>query len=388
MASIYDHLPPPSVSPAATPASKPRVLIVDDQPINVKLLERKLEREGMDSLIAENGRRCVEMALELRPDLILLDVMMPEMDGMEACRILRSRAETREIPVIFITARSGRDGKLEGLGAGAVDYIVKPVDLDETMARVRTHLRMREYHRENLALQARLAEARRQALVGQLTLGLSHNLNNLLGIVVGYLDLLRAAPESRASVERSAAGMDRGLRRIRDVIAQVIRLGEHTRPALFPASLVALLRNATETFRADHDYRGALRIELGVPDAFRFPTDAPELVAALVRLLRNACESVERLRGAEPDIVVAAELAGDGPARRLIIRISDNGAGIEPALKETLFEPFISVKSDVGAGMGLPLARHAIERLGGVLTLENLPAGGAVATVSLPAATA
>lgn len=154
MASIFDHLPKPEVkAPEPGPDRKPRVLVVDDQPINVKLLERKLEREGMEPLLAGNGRECVDVALAERPDIILLDVMMPEMDGIEACRILQSYPETRDIPVIFITARSGKEGKLEGLGAGAVDYIVKPIDLDETVARVRTQLRMREYHRENLALQ-------------------------------------------------------------------------------------------------------------------------------------------------------------------------------------------------------------------------------------------
>ncbi len=385
MSSIFDHLPKPATSPGAPGAARPpRVLVVDDQPINVKLLERKLEREGMLPLVAENGRQCVELALAERPDIILLDVMMPEMDGIEACRILQERPETREIPVIFITARAGKEGKLEGLGAGAVDYIVKPIDLDETMARVRTQLRVRDYHRENLALQQRLAEARRQAMLGQLTLGLSHNLNNLLGIVVGYLDLMRTAPSNAPLVNRSIDGMDRGLRRIGNIISQVLVLGEHTRPPLHDASLRDIVRDALETMRTEKEYEGELDSELGELENLRLRTNAETLKIVLVRLLSNAADATSRRITPRAKITLSAVADGPSDARRLILRIRDNGPGIDPSVADTLFEPFISVKADVGAGLGLPLARHAVERLGGTLALSNAADSGAVATVSLP----
>ncbi len=388
MASIFDHLPKPQVkAPVSNPDRKPRVLIVDDQPINVKLLERKLEREGMEPLMAGNGRECVEIALAERPDIILLDVMMPEMDGIEACTILQSKPETRDIPVIFITARSGKEGKIEGLGAGAVDYIVKPIDLDETIARVRTHLRMREYHRENLALQAGLAEARRQAIVGQLTLGLSHNLNNLLGIVVGYTDLMRTAPGNEALVRRSMAGMDKGLRRIGNVISQVLLLGEHSRPALSLRLLGEIVRDAVETFRLDGDYSGELAVDFGGVSDFRFLTNAETLKVVIGRLLSNAAEAAGRRPVNKPQIAVSASVVGAGDSRRILIRVQDNGTGLEPSVSEAIFEPFISVKADVGAGLGLPLARHAVELLGGTLSLEDIPGGGAAATIALPVLT-
>lgn len=384
MASIFDHLPKPELAPAGpAPARAPRVLVVDDQPINVKLLERKLEREGMLPLVAENGLQCLEIARAERPDIILLDVMMPEMDGIEACRLLQAKPETREIPIIFITARSGKDGKLEGLGAGAVDYIVKPIDLDETMARVRTQLRVRDYHRENLALQQRLAEARRQAMLGQITLGLSHNLNNLLGIVVGYLDLMRTAPGNAALVTRSIGGMDKGLRRIGQLISQVLILGEHTRPIRHEASLADIVRDACATFASEQEYEGELTTALGELATLRFVTNAATLKAALVRVLHNAADATGRVRH-PARIVLSAEFNGSGAARRLILNVKDNGAGLDRALADTLFEPFISVKAEVGAGLGLPLARHAVELLGGTLALADSPDGGAIATLSLP----
>ncbi|MEI6862607.1 MAG: response regulator, partial [Verrucomicrobiota bacterium] len=104
----------------------PKILIVDDQPVNVQLLRRKLEREGMRIVSAYHGAEVPALVAREKPDLILLDVMMPDIDGIEVCQRLQENEETRAIPVIFITARASKEGKLEGLGVGAVDYITKP----------------------------------------------------------------------------------------------------------------------------------------------------------------------------------------------------------------------------------------------------------------------
>ena len=147
----------------------PKILVVDDQPINVQLLKRKLEREGLTVVAAYNGLEALDLVAKDKPDLILLDVMMPDMDGIEVCQRLQSNEETRPIPVIFITARTSKEGKLEGLGVGAVDYITKPIDLDETLARVQTQLRFVAINREMADLQRRLAESRRIATIGSST---------------------------------------------------------------------------------------------------------------------------------------------------------------------------------------------------------------------------
>ena len=143
-----------------------RILVVDDQPINVQLLKRKLERGGLDVSTANNGLEALEQVRLHKPDLILLDLMMPDMDGIEVCQRLQASSETRSIPVIFVTARTTKESKLEGLAVGAVDYITKPIDLDETVARVQTQLRFAAINRENLELQRRLEESRRAATIG------------------------------------------------------------------------------------------------------------------------------------------------------------------------------------------------------------------------------
>jgi len=179
------------------------ILIVDDQPINVQLLKRKLEREGLRVVAAYSGIEALDVVRKEKPDLILLDVMMPDMDGIEVCQRLQASDDTRTIPVIFVTARTSKEGKIEGLNVGAVDYITKPIDLDETLARVQTQLRFVAINREMLDLQRRLVDARRASTIGAVTQGIAHNLNNLLGVVMGHLDLIKAYYDKPEQVKKN-----------------------------------------------------------------------------------------------------------------------------------------------------------------------------------------
>ena len=107
-------------------------------------------------LTAFRGEQAIRLAEEEKPDIILLDIMMPEVDGFEVCRRLKESKQTRSIPVIFITAKTSREGKLKGLDTGAADYITKPIDLEETIARINTQLKIQRNHEQNLNLQSRL----------------------------------------------------------------------------------------------------------------------------------------------------------------------------------------------------------------------------------------
>ena len=184
--------------------AKERILVVDDQPINVQLLKRKLERGGLEVSTANNGLEALEQVKAHKPDLILLDLMMPDMDGIEVCQRLQASSDHRSIPVIFVTARTTKESKLEGLAVGAVDYITKPIDLDETVARVTTQLRFAAINRENLELQRRLEESRRAATIGAVAQGIAHNLNNLLGVVIGYLDLIKTSYDKPQTVKKNS----------------------------------------------------------------------------------------------------------------------------------------------------------------------------------------
>jgi two-component system cell cycle response regulator len=140
------------------------ILVADDEPINRKLIQRRLERAGYSVLVAENGREAVEAALAHLPDLIILDVMMPVMDGLEACRLIKDNEATRAIPVIFLSARDETDVKVSGLSLGADDYISKPFKAEELLARVEVAMRLK---RERERLRRSAEEAHATALVAQ-----------------------------------------------------------------------------------------------------------------------------------------------------------------------------------------------------------------------------
>lgn len=364
---------------------QPKILVVDDQPINIKLLQRKLERQGMEVFVAYNGRECLDIVGDAKPDLILLDIMMPEMDGIETCQRLKSNPETETIPIIFITAKASKEGKLEGLDAGAVDYITKPIDLDETLARVRTQLRLQEMFRENLSLQERLGDARKAAAVGAITQGIAHNLNNLLGVVVGYLDLIKNGHDSPDMVKRSVGLMDHAITRMVNIIRQLGTIANNERHELASLSVPDLLDSTVERFKEEYEIPAEVNIESELPDGVRISANAETFEVVLGKLLINAWESYQKgtADDARPITLCASIQREKGPAM-LELRVIDKGTGIDAEVTDTLFEPFITTKTSVGRGMGLTIARHTIRNMEGDLQLTENTEGGVTATLTHP----
>jgi len=142
-----------------TETSKDVLLIVDDIPANISVLSYFLEGKGFEILIAKNGKRAIKKAEYAHPDLILLDVMMPEMDGFEACQILKSQDSTKEIPIIFMTALADTLDKVKGFELGAVDYITKPIQQEEVLARINAHLNLYKLQRQLQTRTEQLDEA-------------------------------------------------------------------------------------------------------------------------------------------------------------------------------------------------------------------------------------
>ena len=151
-----------TMDPSNRPSKPLSVLIVDDTPKNLQVLGSVISREGYRVAAATHGVQALEMVGVIRPDLILLDIMMPEMDGFEVCRRLQASAETRDIPVIFLTARSESEDIVKGFEVGAVDYLTKPFNTAELVARVRSHLELKRTQDLRRQLIAELREALEQ----------------------------------------------------------------------------------------------------------------------------------------------------------------------------------------------------------------------------------
>src|SRR5215213_3391917 len=268
----------------------PSILVVDDQPINVQLLKRKLEREGIRVTAAYNGLEALEDVKKDKPDLILLNVMMPDMDGIEVCQRLQANEGTRGIPVIFITARTTKESKLEGLGVGAVDYITKPIDLDETLARVQTQLRFVTIKRQLVDLTRRLEESRKAATIGAVTQGIAHNLNNLLGVVIGYLDLVKAYYDKPEQVKKNAQHVEDAVARIVTIIKQLSTLVVRSRPPFIKASLQKLLEGGVARFHQDYRLTAPVTVDNPLEDLM-IDTNYEVVEEVLSKVLINAWES-------------------------------------------------------------------------------------------------
>jgi two-component system sensor histidine kinase/response regulator len=359
----------------------PRILVVDDKFINVQLLKRKLEREGLHVIAAYSGREALNAVESELPDLILLDVMMPDMDGIEVCSRLQSNETTRSIPIIFITARSSKEGKIEGLAVGAVDYITKPIDLDETLARVQTQLRFVAINREMVDLQRRLVEARRTATIGAVAQGISHNLNNLLGVVIGYLDLVKSNAHKPESVIRNVTHVENAVQRIVTIIKQLSSMVGKTRLPTQPFLLGNLLSGAVRRFEQETETRGLVEIENPLKDLY-IDTHIEVFESTIAALLTNGWEASARSDSQNMTITTSKKQVGN--ASYVEFRITDSGHGIDPDFHDQIFDPFISTKHTVGVGMGLTVARHSLRNMGGDLNLESRPNGGSVAIARHP----
>jgi len=195
---------------------QPTLLIVDDNPTNIKVLFGFLRDAGFRVLVAKDGSNALEKLHEALPDLILLDVMMPGIDGFETCRRIKENQETQAIPVIFMTALAEAEHKVKGLSLGAVDYITKPFQQEEVLARIDLHLKLRslareladknaqlsdvnamlerrvaERTRELQAMQAQMVLAEKMSSLGQLVAGVAHEINNPIGFIAGNIEHAR-----------------------------------------------------------------------------------------------------------------------------------------------------------------------------------------------------
>lgn len=362
----------------------PKILVVDDQPINVQLLKRKLEREHMTVHTAYSGREALELVAADKPDLILLDVMMPEMDGIEVCQRLQVSDETRSIPIIFITARTSKEGKIEGLGVGAVDYITKPIDLDETLARVQTQLRFVTINRELVDLQRRLGESRRSATIGAVTQGIAHNLNNLLGVVIGYVDLIKAYHDKPELVRKNSQHLEDAVNRIVSIIKQLTSLVVKNRPPLVRLSVASMIESGIRRYQLEHKIEQPITVQHAAADTM-VDTNVEVFEEALAKLLINAWEGYQDEPDEKRAINIRTEIVDRAEEGKFVfVHVEDRGRGIDPEIRDHAFEPFTSTKHTVGVGMGLTVARHSLRNLGGEVALADRPGGGAIATLRHP----
>jgi len=378
----------------AQPASGGTILIVDDMPANLEVVTSHLERQGYRAVVALSGDEGIERAEYVQPDLILLDVMMPGIDGFEICRRLKGNERTRAIPVIFMTALADTTDKLAGFAAGAVDYVTKPLNGAEVLARIESHLALyalrRQLAAQNAQLQQEIAvRAETQAALQrsntefeQLAYVASHDMQEPLRKIASYLQLLsqRYQGQLDADADEFIGYAVDGAKRMQALINDLLafsRVGTKAKP-IAPTDCNVIVRTALADLQFAIEDSGA---RVDVDDLPMVMGDATQLSQLFRNLLSNA---IKFHRDEPPVVRVSTERTGASWR----FTVSDNGIGIAPEYFERIFVIFQRLHGRsqyAGTGIGLAICKKIVERHGGQIEVRSIEGQGSTFTFTLPA---
>lgn len=354
-----------------------RILVVDDSPDNLFLVQTILEEEGYEITLAEDGRSALARIEESPPELVLLDVMMPGMDGYEVTRRIRENAKLPFIPILLITAHD-QPSVVEGLDTGADDFIRKPVEVDELLARVRSLLRLKHSvdERDQIARQ-------REDFVSWMT----HDLRTPIVAADRMLALFKqgALGELSPGMEEAIVTMDRSNRNLLamvNTLLEVYRYEAGRKTLLFsPVDLWQLLEEVTQELAPIATEKNlSLTAHLGEKRQTKAVGDRMELHRVFTNLIGNA------IKFTDTGSVDVRLIEAIGKAPWVTVEIQDTGAGIAPEDQEFLFERFRpGSHKRSGTGLGLHLSRRIVEAHQGSIEVKSQVGQGTLFRVRLPA---
>jgi two-component system, sensor histidine kinase and response regulator len=371
---------PDAIPHAAVPVAS--VLVVDDTVMNLHLLSDLLGKHGYEVRAVTSGRQALKAVEHDPPDLILLDIAMPGMDGYEVCRQLRAMERSKEVPVIFLTALTDTADKIRAFDAGGVDYVTKPFQFEEVLARVRTHVALKRAQSALTASYERLraVEQLRDDLVHMVV----HDMRSPLTVLHTSLDLLKRAAvapseDSRQDLQ-AASDAAHVLTRMANDLLDVSRLEEGRMP---------IERAECDLTPIAHEVRSALRtldlerpIDIESAGAVWVTCDA----ALVRRVIENLVSNGIRHTPAGSRLCIAIA-RGD---RRVRVAVHDEGYGVPPDARRKIFEKFGTVETRQdqtyhSSGLGLAFCKLAIEAHGGTIGVDPRVPAGSTFWFELPA---
>ncbi len=406
--------------------SPPTVLVVDDNLQNREVAEGHLVGAGYDVVQAEGGAEALALLPARRPDLVLLDVLMPGMDGYETCRRMRALPEVGEVPILFLTALGDLETHKAALESGADDFLTKPINRTELLIRVRSLLRIKQLSDERQANVQVIQRQRDELLAAQrqkdeLTALIVHDLKNPLSSILSNVQFVQGRvplpEEERDSLEdvlRASQSMVRLVMNLLDVSrsddgALVPLVSEFDLPALLGEICSEMGRRITDkeqrlalavapgvgTLRADRDLVRRI-VENLIDNAYKYGPRRTTITVEAVRATMDAWAE-PGLAGRSPPREGTGTLPGSPPANdgaeaAVEIRVHDEGSGIPPAYRQMVFEKYgrAGIVGGEAArsshGLGLVFCRRAVGVQGGAIWIDDQPTRGSCFCVRLPVA--
>lgn len=376
------------------------VLVADDQPDMLNFLKSELVPR-YNVVPVSDGQQAVDNAAAHLPDIILLDMMMPEKDGMQACREIRAAEATRNTPIILITAHVDEETKLNALRAGASDFLPKPFSTTELQVRVQNliqlHKSQRALSQQNQKLattieqlkdtETQLVQTEKIAALGRLSAGIIHEINNPLNFAATGLYTLRSKAKLIPDPDRdeyadTLKDVEEGVQRVKSIVSD---LRTFTHPGNRGVEEVNVQEAVASALRfLSHEWKNKVEVQTDLPDTLMLWADRNKFIQVLINLLQNSLDAIKAKDFAtdKPAITISGRTQ-DG---RSILNIRDNGVGIAPEIMSKIFDPFFTTK-DVGQGMGLGLSicYRIIQDYGGQIRVNSEPGAYCEFTFEFPA---
>jgi len=339
----------------------PLVMIVDDMPRNIQLLGNILrENIKCDFSFAQDGRQALDIISRSAPDLILLDIMMPEMDGIELCEKLKKDPATSNIPVIFITARVDSEDVVKGFEAGAIDYITKPFNPPELLARVRTQLAIRE---KNAIIMKQNVEFR------ELLHLLCHDLANPIASILGLVNMLEDSGPVRKLKPIMADAADNALRLI-DLVRKMRKLEDKSEELVLMYLPLADLVDESLCILAQQFEKKNIMVDVNIQENLLVHVEEVSFVNSVMNnILSNAVKF-----SSKGSVVSISAFLHEHDA---VIAICDSGIGMAEEELKNIFSVSLSVSragtdGEIGTGFGMPLVKKFVEAYGGSIEISSV----------------
>lgn len=366
------------------------ILVVDDSPVTLEMVQWHLVSAGYTVTLAETGEQALKLFSERAPDFVLLDILMPGIDGLETCRRLRALPESADTPIVFLTSVADLEVHKKALNVGADDFLTKPISNVELILRVRSLLRIKRLTQETTSAME-LVRSQRDALLHakklreELSALIVHDLKNPLTTILANLHFLSEEGERGEAARSALADAERSAENMYGMVLNLLDVARGEDGSLVAQIEVADLREIIEQARSAMATR-ALEKRQQLSSAL---PSGPLTVRADRELLRRVIENLldNSLKYTPQDGAIRIEAGrADGHVQ---IRVQDQGPGVPLEWREKIFDKYVRLERDAAQarnsrGLGLLFCRMAVEAHGGRIWVEDSPPQGSVFCVELP----